>query len=145
MASSSSGNSYIKYAEAFNHSMKVLTRGIARTVPEDAIAARIQKRANVIMAIDPLAVIKRAGPLLYEYREKIYDFSEDAETFALSLTFEAEIEQADDEDTAHAKHLIPLIKKCWDTFTRPEKDSYRELLVDLLDNYIEFTTATATA
>ena len=121
--------------------MKVLTRGLAKSMPEDAIAARIQKRANVIIAIDPLAIIKRAGPLLYEYREKIYDFSEDAERFALSLTFEAEIEQADDEDTEHAKHLIPMIKKCWDSFTREEKNSYRELLVNLLDNYIEFTTA----
>ena len=131
---------YVEYVENFNHNMKVLTRDLARRFPNDAIASRIQKRVAAITAIDPIAIIDMVGPKIYEYRERIY--SEDdatVEEFALNYNFAEEVKKSEDaEDADTAAYLIPLIQKNLRISSSEEKKGYRKILVNLLDDFIEY-------
>jgi len=134
---------FVEYAVSFNHNIKVLARDLARQFPNDAVVARIQKRTSAIIALDPLAVIDVAGPRLYKYREMIfgqgfaafqhfidYDFSADCHTNA-----------TDSEDTEMAMHIVPNVQKALRAVPAADQKSYWEILVSLLDDYIEYLAA----
>lgn len=134
---------FVKYAENFNHNIKVLARDLARQFPNDAIVARIQKRTSAIIALDPLAVIDVAGPRLYKYREMIYGQGFAAFQAFLDYDFSADChtDATDSEDTEMAMHIVPNVQKALRAVSPTDQKSYWEMLVSLLDDYVEYLAA----
>ena len=129
----------LRYAEKFNHNIKTIARDLARQFPNDAMAARMQKRVGLAIGLDPLMLIKLVGPKLYAYREQISSNDVAAEEFALTHSFGAEISAADADGAEAASHFIPLVQQYLRNASAAEKKAYRDLVVELLDCYLEFT------
>ena len=127
-----------KYAETFNHNVKMVARNLSRHFSTDANVARLLKRINLVVSMDPLMLIKLIGPKLYVYRDKIYDKSTAAEEFALNYGFEDEISKANSEDAEEAGYFIPLVQKYLLSASAAEKKAYHGIVVKMLDDYIEF-------
>jgi hypothetical protein len=134
---------FVEYAEGFNHNIKVLARDLARQFPTDAIVARIQKRTSAIIALDPLAIIDVAGPRLYKYRDMIYGQGFVAFQHFLDYDFTADfyIDATDSEDSEMASHIVPNVQKALRAVPAADQKSYWEMLVALLDDYIEYLAA----
>jgi hypothetical protein len=137
---------YVQYVENFNHSLKVLTRDLARRHPSDALIDRAHKRVMTAIAIDPLFVINSVGPYLYSYRAQIYNLSTpdgSAESFFLENSFDNEIKASVDQNKADmVSYIIPKAKECARTLPPGEKQEYKNLVIAMLDEYIEYLAET---
>ena len=130
---------YVAHAESFNHNLKVLARDLARQFPNDAVISRIQKRTVAIIAIDPLMVIDIAGPRLYAYHDMIYNEGIGALATFIDYDFSADIQSAEDrEDSEIAAHIIPKVQQALRAVTPEDQRAYWDILVNLLDDYIEY-------
>jgi len=116
----------------------MVARNLSRHFSTDANVARLLKRINLVVSMDPLMLIKLIGPKLYVYRDKIYDKGAAAEEFALNYGFEDEIGKANSEDAEEAGYFIPLVQKYLLLASAAEKKAYHGIVVDMLDDYIEF-------
>jgi len=133
---------YIPHVESFNHNLKVLARDLARQFPADAVISRIQKRTVAIIALDPLMVIDIAGPRLYAYHELIYNDGIGALATFIDYDFSADIQSAEDrEDSEIAAHIIPKVQHALREVSAEDQRAYWEILVNLLDDYIEYLAA----
>lgn len=132
-------STYIEYVENFNRTLKVLTRDLGQRYPLDAKVARAQKRIMSAIAIDPLFVINAVGPYLYSYRDQIYKLNEGSESFFLENTFDTELKEGiDAEKVDLVSYIIPKAKECMRTLPPKEMQQYKDLVIALLDDYIEF-------
>jgi hypothetical protein len=120
------------YAESFNSNIKLIARDLTRKFPTDAIAARLLKRVGLAITMDPLLLIKIVGPKLYAHRDRIYSSDAAAAEFALSHSFDEEVDSDD------VSHFIPLVQQYLRTAPSAEKKAYQEIVVKLLDDYIEY-------
>jgi len=138
--------SYIAHVEQFNHHLKVLVRDLAKRYPNDALVFRAQKRAMTAISLDPLYVTDTVGQYLYDYREQIYNLNEETEAFFLENTFDAELKACvDQEKFDMVSYIIPKAKECARSLPPDEKAEYVELVVSMLDCYIEYLAARAEA
>jgi hypothetical protein len=129
----------LAHVESFNHGLKVLTRDLARRHPADATIFRAQKRIMAVIAVSPLFVIDTVGPYLYRYREQIY---QGAEAFFIENSFDAELKACIDQEKADmVSYIIPRAKECARALPADEKEQYKELVVALLDDYLEYLAA----
>ncbi len=134
---------YLAYAESFNRKIKALVLDIMKRCPSDPVIARIHKRVGAAVSIDPLSVIKLAGPHLYKYQKKIYDRDE---SFFLENDYDTELKAAKNPERIDAaQYLIPRIKECARTLSPAEKEMYKDTVVELLDDYVEFAAGLAEA
>jgi hypothetical protein len=132
----------VRHVESFNHSLKVLARDLAKRYPTDAVVFRAQKRVMTVIAVDPLFVINTVGPYLYSYREQIYNLDDKAEAFFLENDYDAELKASVNEEKADmVSYLIPKAKECVRTLPPDEREEYKELIVSMLDAYIEHLAA----
>jgi hypothetical protein len=130
---------YMRYVDNFNSNLRILVRDLAKRYPNDAIVFRMQKRVMTVISMDPLLVIKDVGSKLYKYREQIYAADE---TFFLENSFDAELKAAASQEKADMiSYLIPRVKELVRSLPAAEKTEYIELVVSLLDDYIEFIAA----
>jgi len=134
---------YIAYVEAFNRQIKTLTLDVETRIPNDPQIARVKKRVMSIISIDPLYIIKEVGPYLYSYREQLYNLTEENFKFFLDNDFKQEFEESEDEEkTEMVSYLMPKVKECMRDLEQAEKESYGEIIVDLLDSYVEYLAVT---
>ena len=133
------------YIDSFTHSLKTLARDLVVRCPNDATIYRAEKRIMTGIAVDPLYVINAVGPYLLRYQKEIYSSDADAtEKFFLENTFDAELKASVDQEKAElVSYIIPRAKAVARTMNAAEKQGYMELVVQLLDDYIEFKTAQA--
>ena len=131
--------SYIQHVETFNSNLRQLTRDLARRCTGDVIIDRAQKRVMLVSGVDPLFTINAVGPYLYRYREQIYALDDASESFFLDNPFDVELRESVNPAKADVvSHIIPRAKEVARTLPPPEKQAYRELIINLLDDYIEF-------
>ena len=135
---------YVVYAEQFNRNLKILARDIAARYPEDATADRAKKRIMTVIDVDPLYVIDTVGPYLYAYRDQIFALNDPAagarmEDFFLENSFDAELQASVVQETADlVSYVIPKLKERVRALPPEEKRQYKELVIALLDDYIEY-------
>ena len=132
--------SYIEYVNSFCHTIKIISTDLMRRFPNDPMVYRAHKRITTIINIDPKLVIDVCGPYLYEYRDKIYaDDIEESSSFFVENEYDREIkENTGGEKLELAKYIIPKMKECALSLPRDEKQEYKDLSINLLDDYIEY-------
>jgi hypothetical protein len=133
------------YVESFNHNLKILTRDLAQRYPNDPMTDRAKKRVMTIIDIDPLFVIGAVGPYLYSYREQIYALAapgDAAEVFFLENNFDTELQASVSQEKADmVSYIIPKAKECARALPPAEKQQYKDLVIELLDDYVEYLAA----
>lgn len=131
--------SFIKYVESFNHNLKIITREIVKRCPADATIYRAQKRIMTVLALEPMFAIKQIGPYLYTYRDKLFNFNDDVESFFLENDFDTELKDSVNQGRVDmTAYIIPKAKDCIRSLPPDEKKEYYDLIVKLLEDYIEY-------
>ncbi|MFA6165790.1 MAG: hypothetical protein WC700_04180 [Gemmatimonadaceae bacterium] len=138
--------SYVTYAEQFNLDLKALTVDLHQRYPLDAKIDRAYKQIMTVINYDPLFVIDTAGPYLLTYKDQIAALrggaSEGIEQFFINNTFDDELKRGTDmEKTDLVKYIIPKAKEPYKNLTPAERKPYRERVVRLLDNYVDYLLA----
>jgi hypothetical protein len=136
---------YVVHVEAFNHNLKVLTRDLAARYHNDAMIYRAEKRVMAVINLDPLFVINEVGPYLYKYREQIYAIEQNSdaiEEFFLERSFEDEFEGSTNQEKVDmVQYIIPKAKECIRSLPAGDKGQIKGLIIDLLDDYVEYLAA----
>ena len=138
------GNSFAEHATAFNSKIRILVRDVARQYPNDPTIHRARTRAMTVIDLDPLFVIESVGPYLYTYREQVYalEGKGSTEEFFLERSYDTELKASVDQEKADlVQYIIPKAKECARALTPDRKREYIELIVGLLDEYIEYLAA----
>jgi len=130
----------VTFIERFNHNMKLLTRDLARRYPSDPMVYRMAQRVITIIDLDPVTSLRHVGPYLYTYRDEIYGYDEKNTTnFFMANTFDDEMNSSTNSGKVEmVRYIIPKAKEAMLKMTSTEKNEYVELVVSLLDDYIEF-------
>jgi len=131
------------YAESFNSNIKLVTRDLTRKFPSDAMAARLLKRINLAISMEPMMLIRLIGPKLYKYRDHIYSSDPAAAEFVLTHGFDEDISDSSADDAEAASHFIPMVQQYLRTAQPSEKKAYHQIVVKLLDDYIEYLSLQA--
>lgn len=132
---------YLEYAAGFNRKIRLLVADIMKRCPGDPVIARIQKRVALAIDHSPLFIIELAGAYLYRYQEKIYA-RDDA--FFLENDYDRELKETANKERADAaQYLLPRVKECARTLTPAEKARYMDLVIEMLDDYVEFAAGRA--
>ena len=127
----------IFYAERFNHNLKLLAHDLLKRYPNDAKIYRAEKRIMFVISVEPLAVIECSGPYLYQYRNQIYDGA--MTSFFLENEFDGDINASVDVEKADmVAYIIPKAKECMRNLDAETLEVYKELVINLLDDYIEY-------
>lgn len=130
------------YIESFNRVLRGLALALNDRYPDDAMVARAHRRIVTLISISPLAAIDLAGPYLYSYRDQIYAAEADpdgAGSFFIENEYDAELRESIDQGRVDlVRYIIPLVKDCTRAMDLAEKKEYVEMVVLLLDNYIEY-------
>jgi hypothetical protein len=121
---------------AFNSCIRQLVSALVLLYPTDATIDRIKQRITLALDIDPLFVIRLAGPQLLKFDKQIY--AKDV-SFFLSNSYDDEIKESVNKERLDAAYyLIPRVKEAALTLSEDGKKKYIELIIDMLDNYVEF-------
>ena len=137
----------IPYVEQFNHDLKVLTIDLTRRCPNDPVIYRAKQRVMTAIFIDPLFVINLAGPYLYKYRSQVYALVDQnksgaAEEFFLENSYDADLKASVDQERADlVACILPKAKDCARGLEANEKRQYINIIVGLLDSYVEYLSA----
>ena len=132
--------SYVEYVNSFCQTIKIIATDLTRRFPNDPMVYRAHKRIITIIGLDPKMVIDVCGPYLYEYRDKIYaDDVDESSSFFVENDYDREIKNSSGgEKLELAQYIIPKMKECALTLPLDEKQQYKDLSVNLLDDYIEY-------
>jgi hypothetical protein len=131
----------VAHVNEFNKNLKLLVRELHKRFPNDPTVFRIKQRIMTAIDIEPLFVLKIVGPYLYNYREQIFSLNNDdkSEDFFLENSYDSEIKASINEKKAElVTYLIPKVKECIKLLEPSEKKEYKQLVINLLDEYIEY-------
>ena len=133
------GTAFLPAVERFNHNLKILARDLSKRFPGDPMVFRAQKRTMAVIDVFPIFVIDSVGPYLYSYREQIYSDKDNGEEFFLENNFDAELKESINQEKADmVSYLIPKAKECARSMPPDERKEYRDLVVLMLDDDIEY-------
>jgi hypothetical protein len=133
-------------AERFNHSIKTLAAEMASIYRDDERVCRAHKRINLAVDVAPCDVIESVGPYLLKYGKEIYAMSVSGggETFFLDKSFDAELSASRNREKVDlVGYLIPRVKEHVRGLSPAGREPYRAIVAALLDNYLDYTAATA--
>jgi hypothetical protein len=134
---------YVEHVEGFTTKLRTLSRDLARRYPADANASRLHKRITTGVSADPVSVIEAVGPYLYKYREQIYSADAgSAVSRLLACDFAAELSEGGQERTDIIRYLIPKARECAGSLSDAELVEYTDIVVAMLDDYLEYLAAT---
>ena len=130
----------VEHINEFNRKLKLLTLNLYKNFPDDPNIFRIKQRIMTVIDIEPCFVIKIVGPYLYSYRDQIFNLNDEkTESLFLENSFDSEIKAGTNEKKVElVTYLIPKVKECIKLLENEEKKDYKQLIIDLLDEYIEF-------
>jgi hypothetical protein len=82
-----------------------------------------------------------------QYKDQIYNLHTDAaESFFMDNTYETELaESVNTEKADMVSYLIPKTKECARGLPTQEKTQYKDMIINLLDDYVEYITAVTDA
>jgi hypothetical protein len=134
-----------RFVEVFNRSLLILARNLVRQYPTDPVVGRTHQRIVTVVKIDPLLAIGIVGPYLMKYADQVYalEASDNAEQFFLENSFDAEIREGDKQKADTVMYLIPKVKECARSLPAEAKKEYKQHIIAMLDNYLEYKVALA--
>jgi hypothetical protein len=133
----------MEYVEDFNHRIKVLTMDLYERHKNDATIYRAKARIMTAIDVSPLFVLGAVGEYLYKFREEIYAGDD---KFFLSNDYDDEMKAAVKQEKADlSKYIIPKVKEAWKTLSETDKTQYKENVIALLDDYVEYKFLTLDA
>lgn len=122
-----------EHVNSFLHNLKILVKEAYIVLPNNPNIYRANKRIHLLITLDPKMIIEKVGEKLFKYKDLIYNPNIDQ--IAHQLTFSEDI----DPDSADlATLLISEITTCITTLTSNQKEFFRNILTDLLDDYLEY-------
>lgn len=128
----------IAYMTSFNKKMKTLAVNLSSRFKSDADLWRAQERVKLASKEAPFKIMHAVGPVLLRYKDKI--FERDAEFFLNSADFDATIAtSAKKKDMA--MEMMGKIKKAWVMLDVAERGAYVDLIIGLLEDYVEYLCA----
>jgi len=123
-------------ADAFNSSIRTLVTKLGELYPDDPMVYRIKKRINLALEVDPLFIVNISGPQLLRYSDQIY--AKDV-IFFMASDYDTEIKESVDTGRLEAaNYLIPKVKQGVMSLEESERKKYMDIIIDMLDNYVEF-------
>jgi len=140
MAKPNNGSLMQRCATVFNDNLKMLTKDLGVRFPKDPIVYRATSRIMTALSVLPMMVIESAGPYLYAYRNIIYDkdYNEALKFFA-DNDFDEEVRQANGaDDMSMIQYIIVKTKDVIKILPDNEKKQYMDIVIDLLDNYVDY-------
>ena len=129
-----------KYIDSFLHNLKILIKEAQSFIPDDPKIYRINKRIMLAIQLDPSFTFNKVGSYLYKYRDFIYDST--TEELLLKWDFVEAYDENDKELEDVSLLVINELKRCMSKMTKEQKDHYRKLVANLLDDYIEYVCPT---
>ena len=130
------------FIDSFLHTLKILIKEGNSLLPDDPNIYRMNKRISFIIYADPLYSFTTVGQYLYKYKDFIYDAS--TEDLLIKLEFSEAYDDDDKEREEVSLLIISELKKCLISSNEDQKKFYRQLVIDLLDYYIEYMTCEET-
>lgn len=129
-------SSYVTHVESFNRKIKILTLDMYVRFKTDPMVDRAKKRVMAAIDIDPLYIIKEVGAYLYSYRTQIYGRKA---AFFIEQEYEKEFRESIDSTKVDAvKYVMPKIKSAWGSLDAKARSKYEDLVIGLLDDYVEY-------
>jgi hypothetical protein len=126
--------------ERFNRNLRLLSRDLNQRYPGDPMVYRAHQRTMLVIAVSPTFVIEQVGPYLARYHDEIYNFTPEMETFFLENTFDSEMKAGvAAEKVDLVAYVIPKVKESAMRETPEVRESYRQLIIEMLDDYLEYT------
>ena len=140
MAKPNNGPLMQRCATVFNDNLKMLTKDLGVRFPNDPVVYRATSRIMMALSVLPMVIIESAGPYLYQYRAIIYntEYAEAIKFFAAN-DFDKEVRRAKGaDDKSMIEYIIVKTKDLIPILPENEKKQYMDIVIDLLDNYIEY-------
>lgn len=135
-ASKPADGGYVAHVESFNKKIKILTLDMYNRFKTDPMVDRAKKRVMAAIDIDPLYIIREVGVYLYSYRDQIYGRKA---AFFIEQDYEKEFRESVDPTKVDAvKYIMPKIKSAWGSLDAKARSSYENLIIGLLDDYVEY-------
>ena len=129
------------FVDRFTRNLRLLANALVKAYPKDETVARARKRIGTGIDVDPLTVVNMVGVYLFKYKDQIYAFNPSVEAFFMESNFDDEIKAGvDSEKVDLVKYLIPRVKDHARTLPPDQKKVYIDIVVELLDDYIETLT-----
>lgn len=129
-----------EYVNTFLHTIKILIKEVSQYIPDNPNLYRIKKRIALAIELDPNSVFQKVGKKLYKYKEFIYD--ESTEDFLIQHEFPEVANENDKEIEDASTLIINELKKAMKVINSDQKKYYRQMVISLLDIYIEYTCLT---
>jgi hypothetical protein len=129
--------------EEFNSKLKLLVVSLVKLYPADSKIRNAKNKIFLAINFSPVQVLEKTGKNLFKYKDHIYDFNDGSEDFFMGNSFEEDVAATSDGDaekTELAEYIIPKLKECAKTMTTENKQKYKQIVVDMLDTYINFMT-----
>ena len=125
--------------EEFCKSMKLLAGDLKRRFPNDVTANTINRKISVAVDHAPERILRAVGKYLVKYNEEILSANYD---FFLKSTFDDDFpkDREMDEKERLCMYTIELVKKHWNNLNDGEKESYHNIVKELLFCYCDFMT-----
>lgn len=131
-------NKKYSFIDSFLHNLRILIKEVALLLPDDPKIYRMNKRVMFVIQVDPSYVFNTVGSYLYKYKDFIYDAS--TEELLLKWDFTEVYDDTDKETEDVSLIIIMELKKCLTYSNAEQKKYYRQLVTELLDNYVEYMT-----
>jgi hypothetical protein len=131
---------WLPYVERFNRNLRILSRDLNRRFPNDPVMYRAHQRTTFVIEANPKFVIEQVGPYLARYNNEIYNYSPEVERFFLDNPFDDELKEGVvAEKVDLVAYVIPKVKECAMKETPAMREAYRQIVIELLDDYLEYT------
>jgi len=131
---------WIALVDRFNRNLRILSRDLNRRYPNDPMVYRAHQRTLMVIAANPTFVIEQVGPYLARYHREIYEFTPEVERFFLANTFDSELKAGVvAEKVDLVSYVIPKVKEAAIGETPEVREQYRQVVIELLDDYLEYT------
>lgn len=132
-----------KHIESFNRNLKLLVVNLVNMYPTDSKIRNAKNKIFLAINFSPVQVVEKTGRNLFKYKDHIYDLNDGSEEFFMENSFEEDVvisSEGDSEKTELAEYIIPKLKECAKSMKDEDKQKYKKIVVEMLDDYIEFMT-----
>ncbi len=135
-----SGPQWRDHVERFNRNLRILSRDLNKRYPNDPTMYRAHQRTVLVIDTNPTFVIEQVGPYLARYSNEICNYTPEVERFFLENPFDTELKAGVvAEKVDLVSYVIPKVKESAMRETREVRERYRQIVLELLDDYLEYT------
>lgn len=118
----------------FNSGIKKLINIIYNMYPTDNDLFMLKNRISFVSKSNPDALIKNAGPYLWDYRKQIQQANV---KYFIQFDYEKKIQKKEVQGINIANMVFKL-KNCWKLFNDVERNEIIEIIQNMLSTYATF-------